>query len=97
MSARFIMKMDDDAFVRIDEVLSRLEGRTEKGLVYGRISFDSAPNRDKDNKWFISEEEWPNSTYPPWAHGPGYIVSHDVAEFIVAGHRARDLMVRIYV
>lgn len=56
VSARFIMKMDDDAFVRIDEVLSRLEGKTGKGLVYGRISFDSAPNRDKDNKWFISEE-----------------------------------------
>ncbi|XP_047960173.1 hydroxyproline O-galactosyltransferase GALT3 [Salvia hispanica] len=92
MSAKFIMKMDDDAFVRIDEILSRLEGSTGKGFVYGRISFDSAPNRDKDNKWFISEEEWPNSTYPPWAHGPGYIISNDIAEFIVAGHRARDLM-----
>ncbi|XP_057806120.1 LOW QUALITY PROTEIN: hydroxyproline O-galactosyltransferase GALT3-like [Salvia miltiorrhiza] len=92
VSARFIMKMDDDAFVRIDEVVSRLEGRTGKGFVYGRISFDSAPNRDKDNKWFISEEEWRHSSYPPWAHGPGYIVSHDVAKFIVAGHRDRDLM-----
>lgn len=66
VSARFIMKMDDDAFVRIDEVLSRLEGKTEKGLVYGRISFDSAPNRDKDNKWFISEEVCMYVYYVVW-------------------------------
>lgn len=50
------MKMDDDAFVRIDEVLSSLKEKAPKGLVYGHISFDSAPHRDKDNKWFISEE-----------------------------------------
>lgn len=93
LPARFIMKMDDDAFVRIDEVLSSLKGKAPKGLVYGHISFDSAPNRDKDNKWFISEEEWPSPTYPPWAHGPGYIVSHDIARFIVEGHQDRDLMV----
>lgn len=90
--ASFIMKMDDDAFVRIDEVVSSLKGKGPKGLVYGRISLDSAPHRDKDNKWFISEEEWPHSTYPPWAHGPGYIVSEDIAKFIVEGHKERDLM-----
>lgn len=89
------MKMDDDAFVRIDEVLSRLEGKGET-VYYGRISYDAAPNRDKDNKWFISEEEWPHSSYPPWAHGPGYILSNRIAQFIVAGHQDRDLMVRIY-
>lgn len=43
------------------------------------------------------EQEWRHSSYPPWAHGPGYIISHDVAKFIVAGHRDRDLMVRMCV
>ncbi|CAK9136335.1 unnamed protein product [Ilex paraguariensis] len=27
-------------------------------------------------------EEWPEDTYPPWAHGPGYVVSSDIAKAI---------------
>lgn len=50
------MKMDDDAFVRIDEVLASLKGKASNGLLYGRISFESSPHRDKENKWFISDE-----------------------------------------
>lgn len=50
------MKMDDDAFVRIDEVVSILKGKNFNGLLYGHISFESSPHRNKDNKWFISEE-----------------------------------------
>ncbi|KAL6526457.1 hypothetical protein OROGR_015547 [Orobanche gracilis] len=92
LRAKYIMKMDDDAFVRIDEVLSSLKGKTSEGLLYGHISFESAPHRDKNDKWFISDEEWPHSSYPPWAHGPGYVISRDIARFIVQGHRDKDLM-----
>lgn len=27
-------------------------------------------------------QEWPEEKYPPWAHGPGYIVSRDIAESV---------------
>ncbi|XP_073276151.1 hydroxyproline O-galactosyltransferase GALT3 [Primulina huaijiensis] len=90
-SAKFIMKTDDDAFVRINEVLSSLKEKPSNGLLYGSISFDSEPHRDKDNKWYISDKEWPHSLYPPWAHGPGYIISQDIAKFIVYGHMKREL------
>ena len=54
--AKYIMKTDDDAFVRIDEVLSHLKEKTASGLLYGLISFQSSPHRDEDSKWFVSEE-----------------------------------------
>lgn len=38
-------------------------------------------------------KEWALDSYPPWAHGPGYIISHDIAKFVVKGHRQRDLRV----
>jgi beta-1,3-galactosyltransferase len=38
-------------------------------------------------------QEWPHDAYPPWAHGPGYIISRDIAKFIVRGHQERDLKV----
>lgn len=124
LPAKYIMKTDDDAFVRIDEVLSSLKGKAANGLLYGLISFESAPHRDKDSKWYISTEvsiliktsllyewyfalwldfdilfihvfkEWPHASYPPWAHGPGYIISRDIAKFIVRGHQERDLKVK---
>ena len=56
LPATYIMKMDDDAFVRIDEVISSLKGKVSNGLLYGLIAFESSPQRDKDNKWYISAE-----------------------------------------
>lgn len=87
LRSKYIMKTDDDTFVRVDEVLSLLN-KTEKkkGILYGSIEFDSQPHRDPNDKWYISTEEWPHPSYPPWAHGPGYIISKDIANFIVQGH-----------
>ncbi|XP_013647962.1 hydroxyproline O-galactosyltransferase GALT3-like isoform X2 [Brassica napus] len=89
--AKYIMKTDDDAFVRIDELLLSLKDKPSSALLYGLISFDSSPDREKGSKWYIRKEEWPLDSYPPWAHGPGYIISQDIAKFVVKGHRERDL------
>ncbi|KAI3834069.1 hypothetical protein MKX03_035865 [Papaver bracteatum] len=91
LPAKYMMKTDDDAFVRIDEILAGLKEKPSNGLLYGLISFDSEPIRDRDSKWYISDEEWPHSLYPPWAHGPGYVLSRDIAKFIVQGHQERYL------
>ncbi|GKV29525.1 hypothetical protein SLEP1_g38447 [Rubroshorea leprosula] len=95
LPAKYIMKTDDDAFVRIDEVVSSLKGKTSNGLLYGLIALESSPHREKDSKWYITEKEWPHDKYPPWAHGPGYIISRDIAKFIVQGHQERDLQVNV--
>ncbi|EYU28764.1 hypothetical protein ABFS82_12G101200 [Erythranthe guttata] len=94
VSARFIMKTDDDAFVRVDEILNSL-GRTNttQGLLYGLINSDSEPHRNPDSKWFISPEEWPEDKYPPWAHGPGYVVSNDIAKTVSKKHRKGRLKI----
>ncbi|XP_047322749.1 beta-1,3-galactosyltransferase GALT1 [Impatiens glandulifera] len=81
--AKFIMKTDDDAFVRVDEVLDSLKRiNATQGLLYGLINSDSQPHRNPDSKWYISPEEWREDTYPPWAHGPGYVISGDIAKAI---------------
>lgn len=92
VSGKYVMKTDDDAFVRIDEVIASLDRiNVTHGLLYGLINSDSRPHRSTDSKWFISPEEWPEETYPPWAHGPGYVVSHDIANAISKRHQSGQL------
>ncbi|GAV70370.1 Gal-bind_lectin domain-containing protein/Galactosyl_T domain-containing protein [Cephalotus follicularis] len=90
--AKFVMKTDDDAFVRVDEVLASIKRvNVTHGLLYGLINSDSRPHRSSDSKWYISPEEWLEETYPPWAHGPGYVVSNDIAKAIYKTHKKGHL------
>lgn len=51
------MKTDDDAFVRVDDVLASLNRiNVASGLLYGLVNSDSHPHRNSDSKWYISPE-----------------------------------------
>ncbi|KAF8399484.1 hypothetical protein HHK36_015350 [Tetracentron sinense] len=92
VSAKYVMKTDDDAFVRVDELLASLNRiNLTHGLLYGLINSDSRPHRTTNSKWYISPEEWPEETYPPWAHGPGYVVSRDIAKTVYKRHKEGHL------
>ncbi|KAJ6801235.1 beta-1,3-galactosyltransferase GALT1-like [Iris pallida] len=92
VSAKFVMKTDDDAFVRVDEVLSSLNRvNVTRGLLYGRIEDNAQPHRNTGSKWYISPQEWADDIYPPWAHGPGYVVSQDIAKAVSTQHKKRRL------
>ncbi|KAE8023253.1 hypothetical protein FH972_008974 [Carpinus fangiana] len=92
VSARFVMKTDDDAFVRVDEVLASLNRiNVSHGLLFGLINSESRPHRNPESKWYISPEEWPEDRYPPWAHGPGYVVSYDIAKEIYRRYKDGNL------
>ncbi|KAK3128792.1 hypothetical protein QOZ80_6BG0466430 [Eleusine coracana subsp. coracana] len=92
LSAKYVMKTDDDAFVRVDEILASLHrANISHGLLYGRVNSESQPHRDPYSKWYITPEEWPEESYPPWAHGPGYIVSEDIAKEVYRKHKKGEL------
>ncbi|KAE8773266.1 Beta-1,3-galactosyltransferase 15 [Hordeum vulgare] len=57
LSAKYVMKTDDDAFVRVDEILLSLrQVNISHGLLYGRVNSDSQPHRDLYSKWYITSE-----------------------------------------
>ncbi|XP_042499168.1 hydroxyproline O-galactosyltransferase GALT6-like [Macadamia integrifolia] len=83
VSAKYIMKCDDDTFVRIDVVLKEAKKvPSNRSLYVGNINYYHKPLRD--GKWAVTYEEWPEEDYPPYANGPGYIVSSDIAHFVVS-------------
>ncbi|KAL7132950.1 hypothetical protein ABFS83_12G109500 [Erythranthe nasuta] len=83
VAAKYIMKCDDDTFVRIDAVIMELN-KIESGRSFyvGNINYYHKPLRH--GKWAVTYEEWPEEAYPPYANGPGYIVSSDIAQYIVS-------------
>ncbi|NXX56753.1 B3GT5 galactosyltransferase, partial [Scopus umbretta] len=40
------------------------------------------PIRRRESKWYVSIEEYPGRTYPPFCSGTGYVLSTDVASQI---------------
>lgn len=57
VSAKYVMKTDDDSFVRVDEVIASLKRlKVSEGLLYGLIDSHSRPQRNRDSKWYISPE-----------------------------------------
>ncbi|KAJ8553848.1 hypothetical protein K7X08_024526 [Anisodus acutangulus] len=83
ISAKNIMKCDDDTFVRIEAVIKEVNKVPENRSLYiGNINYHHKPLRS--GKWAVTYEEWPEEDYPAYANGPGYIVSSDIANFIVS-------------
>ncbi|ESQ45774.1 hypothetical protein EUTSA_v10010954mg [Eutrema salsugineum] len=72
LDAKYIMKCDDDTFVRVDAVLSEAKKRPmNRSFLFAK------------GKWTVSYEEWQEEDYPPYANGHGYILSTDIPLFIV--------------
>ncbi|KAL3631096.1 Hydroxyproline O-galactosyltransferase galt6 [Castilleja foliolosa] len=83
VAAKYIMKCDDDTFVKIDAVMLEVNKiQNERSFYIGNINYYHRPLRH--GKWAVTYEEWPEEEYPPYANGPGYIVSSDIAQFIVS-------------
>ena len=72
--ARFIMKTDDDVFVNIPGLLDKI-AQENGDFSLGKLHKDAPPFRMKSSKWFISREDYPNTTYPDFYNGPGYVLS----------------------
>ncbi|XP_057493428.1 hydroxyproline O-galactosyltransferase GALT2-like isoform X1 [Actinidia eriantha] len=90
VTAAHIMKCDDDTFVRVDTVLKEIEGVPPKRSLYmGNLNLLHRPLRS--GKWAVTYEEWPEEVYPPYANGPGYVISNDIAKFVVSQHVNRRL------
>ncbi|CAM0876985.1 unnamed protein product [Alopecurus aequalis] len=81
--AKYIMKCDDDTFVRIDSVLDQVKKVPNGRSMYvGNINYYHRPLRS--GKWAVTYEEWEEEAYPPYANGPGYVISSDIAQYIVS-------------
>lgn len=90
VAAKYIMKCDDDTFVRVDAVMKEVKKISHSRSLYiGNINYYHRPLRH--GKWAVTYEEWPEEEYPPYANGPGYVMSSDIAYSIVTDFEKHKL------
>lgn len=57
LTANYVMKTDDDTFVRVDVILSLVRSRDiNESSLLGEVEMVSSPSRDPTSKWFITFE-----------------------------------------
>ncbi|KAG8436536.1 hypothetical protein GDO86_007589 [Hymenochirus boettgeri] len=80
----YVMKTDSDMFVNTEYLIKKLLKPVAPKTKYftGYLMKGYAPNRNKDSKWYMSQELYPGDMYPPFCSGTGYVFSGDLAEKI---------------
>eukprot|EP01112_Ceratiomyxa_fruticulosa_P005289 TRINITY_DN158_c0_g1_i6.p1 TRINITY_DN158_c0_g1~~TRINITY_DN158_c0_g1_i6.p1 ORF type:complete len:665 (+),score=116.27 TRINITY_DN158_c0_g1_i6:195-2189(+) len=79
----YILKIDDDSFIRLDKLMQILECSPKSRFYHGMSHGQYKPLRDPSNKWYVSYEDYPGpDPGPVLIAGPGYVLSRDCAEHI---------------
>jgi beta-1,3-galactosyltransferase 2 len=82
-NAKFIMKIDDDMVVNLHRVieyfkLKENDSSTKSSKIYGHCKHKYMfPKRDRKNKHYISREDYAPDLWPPYCHGPAYVLTRD--------------------
>lgn len=86
--ASYAMKVDADIFVNVFQLLDRLRSSPRRGFITGSVIRDGRPRRDPSSKWYLSEELYPEDSFPPYVSGAGYVFSSELASRICWASRS---------
>lgn len=83
--ASYVMKTDSDMFVNTEYLVYKLlrpETEPKKNYFTGNNMRGFGPNRNKNSKWYMSPELYPQDKYPTFCSGTGYVFSGELASKI---------------
>uniref|UniRef100_H3AAZ2 Hexosyltransferase n=1 Tax=Latimeria chalumnae TaxID=7897 RepID=H3AAZ2_LATCH len=84
--ADYAMKVDTDMFLNVEKLVKSLlnpDVPTRQNFFTGFPYVGRAPVRDKNSKWYIPRDVFPEETYPPFCSGTGYVFSVNVVQKIL--------------
>ena len=78
---QYLLKVDDDSYIRLDAILDDLKSKPKERLYWG--FFDGRAHVKKTGKW--AERDWiACDRYLPYALGGGYLLSNDLIHYVVS-------------
>ncbi|XP_051978307.1 beta-1,3-galactosyltransferase 2-like [Xyrauchen texanus] len=83
--ASFGMKVDSDMFLNVENLMTLLlaPNTPRQNYITGMIMRERPVNRNKKSKYYVSEDLYPEPTYPIYLMGMGYVFSNDLPNKIV--------------
>ncbi|XP_062281281.1 beta-1,3-galactosyltransferase 2-like [Scomber scombrus] len=79
----YAMKVDSDMFLNVHNLVSMLLKAPQHLYMTGLVALNRAVLRDHNSKWFLPFSAFPESMYPPYAMGLGYVFSLDLPKKIL--------------
>ncbi len=88
--ADFAMKVDSDMYINLENLMSLLlsPNTPRQNYITGYLMWNQPVVRDKNSKWYVSMELYPESKYPTYVLGMGYLFSNDLPPKIVEASEA---------
>ncbi|KAG1939866.1 UDP-GalNAc:beta-1,3-N-acetylgalactosaminyltransferase 1 isoform b [Pimephales promelas] len=83
--ASFSMKVDSDMYLNLENLVTLLlaPNTPRQNYITGMVMWNRPVVRNKNSKWYVSEESYPEPIYPTYLLGMGYVFSNDLPEKIV--------------
>uniref|UniRef100_F7BIY0 Hexosyltransferase n=1 Tax=Ornithorhynchus anatinus TaxID=9258 RepID=F7BIY0_ORNAN len=83
--ANFVMKTDTDMFVNTEYLIQKLLVTISPTRLFftGCVMRNHKPIRNKQSKWYMPVEVYPQDRYPDFCSGTGYVFSASIAEKIL--------------
>ncbi|XP_026092112.1 beta-1,3-galactosyltransferase 2-like [Carassius auratus] len=83
--ASYAMKIDSDMYIGLENLMSLLlaPNTPRENYITGYLMWDRPVVRNKNSKWYVSEELYPEPKYPTYLLGMGYVFSNDLSGKIV--------------
>ncbi|XP_043971452.1 beta-1,3-galactosyltransferase 2-like [Gambusia affinis] len=84
-AAAYAMKVDSDMFLNVDNLVIMLKkpGIPHNNYLTGMLKGNVPVIRDKNSKWYVPEELYPEPRYPTYPLGMGYVFSNDLPAKLV--------------
>ncbi|XP_076841251.1 beta-1,3-galactosyltransferase 2-like [Brachyhypopomus gauderio] len=84
--SNYSMKIDSDMFLNLENLMTMLldPNTPTENYITGMVMWNRPVVRNKNSKWYVSEELYPEDSYPTYLLGMGYVFSNDLPEKIVA-------------
>ncbi|XP_030210651.1 beta-1,3-galactosyltransferase 1 [Gadus morhua] len=82
--AQYVLKTDSDIFVNMENLIFNLlkPATKPRRRYFTGYVINGGPIRDMRSKWYMPRDLYPDSKYPPFCSGTGYVFSADVAELV---------------
>ncbi|XP_030621022.1 beta-1,3-galactosyltransferase 1 [Chanos chanos] len=77
-NAFYAMKVDSDIFLNVHNLVEMLIRAPRQNYLTGLVAKGGAVLRNPASKWYLPHDIFPESVYPPYALGLGYVLSLDL-------------------